>query len=95
MRVTVEFSWEELGVLTLEEGRLRFPSTPDVPSIYRFDLGDRIYVGVTDRLWRRLQHYRTPGPSQATNLRLNKLMTEVLGTGEVLVSIITDATMER
>src|SRR5260370_33105650 len=94
MRVTVEFSWTELGVLTFEEGRLRFPTAPDVPSIYRFDLGNRVYVGETDRLRRRLQHYRTPGPSQATNLRLNKLMTELLGAGEILVSIITEATIE-
>ncbi len=53
-----------------------------------------MYVGETDRLRRRFQHYRTPGPSQATNLRLNKLMTELLGTGKILVSIITDATIE-
>jgi hypothetical protein len=51
-----------------------------------------MYVGETDRLWRRLQHYRTPGPSQATNHRLNRVMTELLG--EILVSIITDATIE-
>src|SRR6266487_2526507 len=94
MRATVEFAWEELGVLTLDKGRLRFPSAPSVASVYRFDLGDRVYIGETDRLPRRLQHYRTPGPSQATNLRLNKVMTELLRTGQILVSVITAATVE-
>ena len=44
MRVTVEFSWKELEGFTLEEGRLRFPSTPEVPSIYRFDLSVASWV---------------------------------------------------
>jgi hypothetical protein len=89
MRVVVEFEWRELGALRLESGRLRFPEVPDVPGVYRLHLSDRVYIGEADRLRRRFQHYRTPGPRQATNLRLNSLMLELLraaGTIDVYVS---------
>lgn len=79
MRVAVDFSWTPLGRLRLEAGTLRFPAVIDAPGVYRLDIGDRVYVGETDRLRRRLQHYRTPGPRQATNLRLNAVMLEFLG----------------
>lgn len=95
MRLTVIYSWISLGNLSLEGGKLRFPPAPEVPGIYRFDLGELIYVGETDRLRRRFQHYRTPGPSQTTNIRLNGKMLERLIIGsEISVSISTDACVE-
>ena len=78
MRVTVDFSWRDVGTIAAEGGRLRFPTVPDAPGIYRFDLGDRIYIGETDRLRRRFQHYRTPGLSQTTNVRLNAAILPLL-----------------
>ena len=54
-----------------------------------------VYVGETDRLKRRLQHYRTPGPSQRTNVRLNELMRMVLQAGgQVGVHVIEGASVE-
>ena len=42
-------------------------------------------------LRRRFQHYRKPGPSQATNLRVNALLKEHLGSGgSAEVDIIVD-----
>jgi hypothetical protein len=39
-----------------------------------------------------MQHYRTPGVSQPTNLRLNMLLKEALGGGSVVtVSYLTAA----
>lgn len=81
MRVSVIFSWSSLGPVGLDSGRLAFPRAPERPGIYRLDLGDRVYIGETDRLRRRFQHYRTPGPSQRTNVRLNKATVEVLDRG--------------
>jgi hypothetical protein len=91
----VNFSWTLLDEVRLEEGRLRFPRAPEAPGIYRFDLGEFLYVGETDRLRRRFQHYRTPGPTQHTNVRINGKMIECLKNGfEILVAISTDATVE-
>jgi len=95
MRVTVEFAWRSIGSLRHEDGRLRFPEVPEAPGIYRFDLGDRVYIGETDRLRRRFQHYRTPGVRQATNLRLNASMLQLLAeTNAIEVSTVTEAGVE-
>jgi hypothetical protein len=95
MHVVVEFGWREVGPLRLESGRLRFPKVPDVPGVYRFDLGNRVYIGEADRLRRRFQHYRTPGARQATNLRLNSLMLELLGAASTIgVCVITSARVD-
>jgi hypothetical protein len=91
MRIAVDFSWVDLGPIALEAGRLRFPQAPEVPGIYRFSLGDRSYIGETDRLRRRFQHYRTPGPTQSTNLRLNGLMTEMLANGKPITAAVITA----
>ena len=77
VRVSVEFQWQPLGRLEQDEnGRLLFPAAPRQPGLYRFRLlgnGDiRHYIGETDELRRRFQHYRTPGPSQKTNIRMNE-----------------------
>ena len=95
MRVTVEFSWRTRGPVRLEAGRLRFPDAPEAPGIYRFDLRDRVYIGETDRLRRRFQHYRTPGPTQLTNLRLNALLLQLLEEPRTIdVSTVTEANVE-
>ncbi|MEO1060558.1 MAG: hypothetical protein AAFZ07_04000 [Actinomycetota bacterium] len=66
-----------------------------MPGAYRFKLTERVYIGETDRLRRRFQHYRTPGPSQSTNLRLNALIRERLAAGEsVQVHTLTAAQVD-
>ena len=45
MRVAVDFVWRSVGVLRLDAGKLRFPDVTDVPGVYRFDLGNRVYIG--------------------------------------------------
>ncbi len=89
------FSWRPVGTLGLEAGRLRFPDVADVPGVYRFDLGERVYIGEADRLRRRFQHYRTPGPRQMTNLRLNEVMLGLLATSTPIeVCTVTAAELE-
>jgi hypothetical protein len=95
VRVAVEFWWRAIGAITVERGKLRFPIAPEAPGIYRFDLGDRVYIGEADRLRCRFQHYRTPGPSQATNLRLNAVMLPLLSAGgAVTVCMVTEAQVD-
>lgn len=92
MIVQVAFEWREIGEATWDSGRIRFPAVDDVPGVYRFDLGDRVYIGEADRLRRRFQHYRTPGSGQLTNLRLNAAMVAILATPQpVLVAVATTA----
>jgi hypothetical protein len=93
VRVAVDFVWRSVGVLRLDASKLRFPEVAEVPGVYRFDLGDRAYIGEADRLRRRFAHYRNPGPSQSTNIRLNTVMLDLLtGGGPIDVSVVTDAT---
>ncbi|MCA1703812.1 MAG: hypothetical protein LC808_11325 [Actinobacteria bacterium] len=95
MRVAVDFAWRDVGKIRVEAGKLRFPDAPEAPGVYRFDLGETVYIGEADRLRRRFQHYRTPGPSQATNLRLNAVILGVLDNGgSVAVCTVTTASME-
>ena len=64
---------------------------PEVPGLYRLRLrtSDGIesnYVGQSDSLRRRFFHYRNPGPTQSTNIRLNQLVRDLLsGGGEIWV----------
>lgn len=93
--MSVDYDWRNVGVVGMELGKLRFPGVPEAPGVYRFDLGRTTYIGETDRLRRRFQHYRTPGPTQPTNLRLNALMLRLLGEGgAVSVCAITTASIE-
>ncbi len=79
------------------DGKLKFPQLSETPGSYCFTFAKSsgevtIYIGETAQLQRRFQHYRTPGPSQTTNIRINALMKEILNSGgEVRVSVITSA----
>lgn len=95
MKLTVEFEWTTIGKIRDDSGRLRFPAVADVPGAYRFELPNRMYIGETDRLKRRFQHYRTPGTSQATNLRLNAILRDLMASGtNARVGVVTAAIVE-
>jgi hypothetical protein len=79
--VSIKAKWRDLGELSLDHAnKLKFPRASELPGLYCFDLINQhaTYVGETDNLMRRLQHYRTPGPSQLTNIRLNALLSDAL-----------------
>lgn len=95
VRVIVSFEFSEIGKVSQQDGKLRFPVVPEKPGIYQFAIREKIYVGETDRLRRRFQHYRTPGPSQLTNIRINHSILAALNEGyEVAVSTIEQATID-
>ncbi len=86
MRLGIEFDWEDAGEIKLDQaGALCFPAISTDPGIYRFALSSEnrtsVYIGETDNLRRRMQHYRTPGPSQPTNRRLNSELRRILAAG--------------
>jgi hypothetical protein len=96
VEMTISFEWSELGRVELDaQGKLVFPRVPTRPGLYRFEFdGEKVrreYIGETDTLNRRFQHYRTPGPTQRTNIRLNALIHEALSSRlTVGVSIVLD-----
>jgi hypothetical protein len=85
--VTVTWDWLPCGNVELVGGKLHFPRVPAAPGVYRMTFHDDrgqlvgVYVGEADLLSRRLQHYRTPGLSQQTNIRLNLDMVNTLAAG--------------
>ncbi len=96
IELSVRFLWRKIGDVEIDrQDKLKFPQAPSHPGLYRFDFteagGNQAYVGETDTLDRRFQHYRTPGPTQSTNIRLNALMREIIKSGgSIGVSIMTD-----
>jgi hypothetical protein len=97
--MTVSWSWEALGHVSLANGMLVFPSAPPVPGVYRLTFRNAqgvptdVYVGETDRLPRRFQHYRTPGgDKRLTMYRLNRAMVGALiAGGQIGVEVVTSA----
>jgi hypothetical protein len=93
----LRIEWDVVGSVKLDEkGKIAFPKLPSKAGLYKFRV-EKIdgsfgrYVGETDNLNRRFGHYRNPGPTQATNLRLNALFKELLRRGETIeVAIVTD-----
>lgn len=98
----LRLEWSPAGRVLLDRGgKLVFPTPPPQPGLYRFRVratdSEERYVGEADDLRRRFQHYRTPGPTQATNLRLNAHLSEALRCGaDAAVAIVVDsAWMQR
>lgn len=89
--VRVDFEWQKVGAVRVADGKVVFPKTSEVPGLYRFSCANEVYVGETDRLQRRMQHYRTPGPSQMTNIRMNAWFLERLAAGSAVELAIATA----
>ena len=90
-------SWTHVGAVVLDsDSHLEFPVLPEHPGLYRMrirrvDGAEARYVGETDNLRRRFGHYRHPGPTQQTNVRISQILTDALEQGaQVALSIATD-----
>ena len=95
VRIRLEFHWRAIGEVRPDGDGLQFPAAPRRPGLYRFRLvgkgSARHYVGETDQLQRRFQHYRTPGRSQQTNIRMNAEFRDHLATGgRIEIDIVTE-----
>lgn len=91
--MSIRINWRAAGIVTLgQEGKLQFPRLPTEPGLYEFQFTGSttsVYVGESDNLHRRMSHYRNPGPSQRTNIRLNDRIRRHLGVAEVKMAIAT------
>jgi hypothetical protein len=93
----LRIDWEPIGRVSSDgSGKIKFPKLPAKAGLYQFrtrrpDGTVGRYVSETDNLQRRFAHYRNPGPTQPTNLRLNALFKELLlQGGDIEVAIVTD-----
>ena len=100
-RGEIAYDWLAAGEITLSNGRLVVPALGVSPGVYRFRLvepeGDvrSFYVGESENLFQRMNGYRNPGPTQATNQRINLLLCDLLDDGgAVRVSLIHEATLD-
>jgi len=100
LAVEVVASWREAGPIAFDgAGDLVFPKLPSQPGVYRMTLRgspgqdqEAIYIGETDDLQRRTQHYRSPGPTQETNIRLNAVLKkQIQSGGHARFSVIVEA----
>lgn len=92
----------DAGAVTLNSaGKLVFGGRLEpAPGLYRMTLVStttspaRVYIGETDNLRRCLaENYRSPGPRQQTNLRINALLREhLVEGGTVTLALATAAT---
>jgi hypothetical protein len=99
MRICADVDWSPRGAVILTAGKLKFPDVPEMPGVYRLTLashkGTSVYVGEADRLRRRFLHYRNPGPTQHTNIRMNAAMKAIIESGgSVFVETATDIVLE-
>jgi hypothetical protein len=85
MDVQCRFDWKSVGSIEVDDDGLRTPSLLTEPGIYlilyRHAGRERRYVGEAANLQRRFAHYRRPGPSQQTNLRMNDRCRRVSAAG--------------
>jgi hypothetical protein len=66
-----------------EHIQLTVPPPKGCGSVYSFLLdGEVVYIGKTEKCLRtRMSHYRKPGPTQSTNIRVKALILEALANG--------------
>jgi hypothetical protein len=83
-----------LGTLSLDaSNKIAFPKTPSAPGLYKFCIAQsgfvrRVYIGESDNLGRRFSHYRNPGPTQQTNIRMNRILSDHLRENGAVVSAL-------
>jgi hypothetical protein len=87
--------WALLGEMAIDNSdKLAFPKAPSSPGLYKFCIAQsglvrRIYIGESDNLARRFSHYRNPGPTQQTNIRMNRILVEHLREAGASLTVLT------
>jgi hypothetical protein len=100
MKIGVLFHWIDSGEIRLDiAAKPEFPKLSATPGVYAFRFvrkdGTTVYIGEAENLRRRAAHYRNPGPSQLTNIRLNeKMRAHLAAGGRINMQIITGAQVE-
>jgi hypothetical protein len=94
--IAFQTRWKHLGAISMVHDALGFPPAPPVAGLYRMRLcgpdgTQHCYIGETVNLQRRFHHYRRPGPTQLTNIRMNNELRAHLHAGKhVELDVIVD-----
>jgi hypothetical protein len=100
MKIGVLFQWIDSGEIRLDSAaKPEFPKLSAIPGVYAFRFVGKkettVYIGEAENLRRRAAHYRNPGPSQITNIRLNeKMRSHLAADGRITLHLITAAKVE-
>jgi hypothetical protein len=99
--VGIQFESRDAGEVRLDRtGKPEFPKLSTTPGVYAFRFASHegtmtVYVGEAENLQRRAAHYRNPGPSQATNIRLNeRTRSHLASNGRITMLLIAGARVE-
>lgn len=96
LEIRLGMTWRVLGRVIIDKGKPAFPVVGSGPAVYRFLLTEantqQQYVGETSNLARRFGHYRNPGPTQWTNLRINEVFRNALAArGSIDIFAVTES----
>jgi len=91
----LQFVWAPLGMVELDDGKLRFPMVSNSPGLYRLritfsDERRAVYFGESENVRRRFSNYRNPGPTQQTSLRIGQKLKELLAAGAQVTAAVAD-----
>lgn len=93
----IRINWNPLGAVSWDPNKkkLVFPVIEKVPGLYRFWIRHNdqqsFYIGESSNLKRRFNNYRSCGKTQATSIRISKMLENALLAGaEISVSIVTE-----
>lgn len=94
---SVSFRWFSAGEITIDGNeKIRFPQLTTAPAIYKlcFTAQRALYIGESIQLKRRMQNYRTPGPTQQTSIWVGKTLKSAMSSSEtVFLNVCTDVTL--
>jgi hypothetical protein len=98
MDLTCHIEWNPAGEIALDATeKLRVPELTTGPGIcqwvFAHDGRERRYIGEAENLRRRFHHYRNPGPTQSTNIRMLDRCRRVLAAGGSIELLLARATV--
>ena len=96
MDVVVRLTWREIGAVTRNANNLEFPLLGANQGLYRLELRskelNKLYIGETKNLGKRMTNYRRPPSGAQTSERINELLnTHLQSGGEIRLAICTEA----
>lgn len=97
-QTSLTLSWQPAGPVSLDaEGMLHLPDADSGPGLFRLGLGagERVFVGSSANLGRRMRSLCAPSAKQATSVRLNRQIVKALARGETVTLALCTAVMLR
>jgi hypothetical protein len=92
METRIRFDWQAVGAITMDRGKVDFPTVPSRAGVWRVTAGGDAEYGASQNLRQLLYQMASPGPSQGTLRRVNSVVTAALADGNpARLDIVTSA----